>query len=130
MLNQYENGNTDKDAGTVNGAPSNLISSDSVEGTAVYDLSGERLGSIDDLMIDKVSGQVRYAVLEFGGFLGIGADRYPLPWKVLKYSVDKGGYLAPLDKAKLQGAPRYREDEAPTFDADYGSTINRYYDSY
>ena len=56
-----------------------VISSDHVEGTKVYDTAGDKLGSIDDLMIDKVSGQVRYVVLEFGGFLGIGTDRYPLP---------------------------------------------------
>ena len=58
---------------------SNVISSERVEGTSVYNQAGDKLGSIDDLMIDKLSGRVRYAVLEFGGFLGIGTDRYPLP---------------------------------------------------
>ena len=58
---------------------SNIISSDKVNGTSVYNLNGDKLGSIDTLMIDKLSGQVRYAVMEFGGFLGIGTDRYPLP---------------------------------------------------
>src|SRR5688572_27810846 len=55
-----------------------VISSDRVEGTTVYNTAGEKLGTIDDLMIDKVSGQVRYAVMEFGGFLGMGTDRYPV----------------------------------------------------
>ena len=64
---------------------SHVISSDKVEGSAVYNVNGDKLGSIDDLMIDKLSGQVRYAVLEFGGFLGMGTDRYPLPWSMLKY---------------------------------------------
>lgn len=54
---------------------SDVISSDRVEGTDVYNEAGDKLGSIDDLMIDKRSGQVRYAVLEFGGFLGMGTDR-------------------------------------------------------
>ena len=107
---------------------SNVISSDKVEGSAVYNPGGEKLGSIDDLMIDKVSGQVRYAVLEFGGFLGMGTDRYPIPWKVLKYSTDKGGYVVPLDKTRLDKAPKYAESSAPVFDEDYGSRINTYYE--
>jgi sporulation protein YlmC with PRC-barrel domain len=109
---------------------SDVISSDKVEGTAVYNAAAEKLGSIDDLMIDKVSGQVRYAVLEFGGFLGIGSDRYPIPWKVLKYSTEKGGYIVPLDKATLETAPKYREGSAPVYDRDYGSRINSFYDKY
>ena len=59
------------------------ISSTKVSGTAVYNANGDKLGSIDDVIIDKVSGQVRYAALEFGGFLGVGTDRYPLPWNMI-----------------------------------------------
>jgi sporulation protein YlmC with PRC-barrel domain len=114
----------------MNSTMSDVISSDKVEGTAVYDLRGDKLGSIDDLMIDKISGQVRYAVLEFGGFLGVGTDRYPIPWRVLNYSTDKGGYVVPLDKAKLEKAPKYRDDSRPVYDPDYGSRINTYYNSY
>jgi sporulation protein YlmC with PRC-barrel domain len=113
---------------TSSNTASNVISSDKVEGTAVYNTGGDKLGSIDDLMIDKVSGQVRYAVLEFGGFLGMGTDRYPIPWKLLKYSTDKGGYLVPLDKTRLEKAPKYAESSVPVFDDDYGSRINTYYD--
>ncbi len=109
---------------------STVISSDKVEGTTVYNASGDKLGSIDDLMIDKVSGQVQYAVLEFGGFLGMGSDRYPIPWKVLKYSNEKGGYVVPLDKSRLDQAPKYQEDTTPVYDREYGSRIDRYYDSY
>jgi sporulation protein YlmC with PRC-barrel domain len=79
-----------------------VISSDKVEGTKVYNTAGDKLGSVDDLMIDKVSGQIRYAVLEFGGFLGMGTDRYPLPWNMLKYDLDKEGYVVPIDKDKLK----------------------------
>lgn len=104
-----------------------IISSDKVEGSAVYNPAGDKLGSIDDLMIDKVSGQVQYAVLEFGGFLGMGTDRYPIPWKVMRYSTDKGGYVVPLDKAKLENAPKYREGDVPVYDREYGSRINSYY---
>jgi sporulation protein YlmC with PRC-barrel domain len=104
-----------------------VISSDRVEGTAVYNAAGEKLGSIDDLMIDKRSGQVRYAVLEFGGFLGIGTDRYPLPWTLLKYDTSKDGYVVPLDKPRLEGAPRYSADDAPAYTSDYGKRVDGYY---
>jgi sporulation protein YlmC with PRC-barrel domain len=104
-----------------------VISSDNVEGTAVYNNAGEKLGSIDDLMIDKVSGQVRYAVLEFGGFLGMGTDRYPLPWNMLKYDHSKGGYIVPLDKAMLEKAPRYSDTDTPTYDRAYNEQVNSYY---
>jgi hypothetical protein len=84
-----------------------LIGSDRVEGTAVYGPDGERIGAIERLMIEKRAGQVSYAVLSFGGFLGIGDDFYPLPWPSLKYNVDLGGYqiMIPLDQIK--GAPKY-----------------------
>lgn len=115
---------------TTTNTASDVISSDNVEGTSVYNVAGEKLGSIDDLMIDKISGQVRYAVLEFGGFLGMGTDRYPIPWKVLKYSQEKGGYVVPLDKARLEKAPKYSEGSVPTYDNTYGGRINSYYDNY
>ena len=104
-----------------------VISSDRVEGTAVYNQAGDKLGSIDELMIDTRSGQVRYAVLEFGGFLGMGTDRYPLPWNMLKYDTTCEGYVVPLDKAKLEGAPRYNEDDSPAYTHEYGTRVNTYY---
>lgn len=106
---------------------SDVISSDRVEGTNVYNTAGEKLGSIDDLMIDKVSGQVRYAVLEFGGFLGIGTDRYPLPWSLLKYDVRQDGYVVPLDKDKLEGAPKYAHNQVPDYTDDYGRRVHGHY---
>ena len=104
-----------------------VISSDRVEGTKVYNTAGEKLGSVDDLMIDKVSGQIRYAVLEFGGFLGMGTDRYPLPWDMLKYDTAKEGYVVPLDKGKLESAPRFAETEVPEFNDQYGKRVYDYY---
>jgi sporulation protein YlmC with PRC-barrel domain len=68
-----------------------LIASDKVEGTKVYDRQGERLGSVYNFMVDKRSGKVEYAVLSFGGFLGIGDSYYPLPWKALTYDTGQGG---------------------------------------
>lgn len=106
---------------------SDVISSDKVEGANVYNLAGDKLGSVDDLMINKRSGQVVYAVLEFGGFLGMGTDRYPLPWNMLKYDTTKDGYVVPLDKAKLEKAPRYTEDDLPDYTPDYGKKVDSYY---
>jgi hypothetical protein len=88
-----------------------LIGSDKVEGTAVYGPDGERIGAIERVMIEKVSGRVSYAVLSFGGFLGIGDDFYPLPWPSLKYNVDLGGYqtMVPIDQIK--GAPKHARSD-------------------
>ncbi len=105
----------------------NIISSDKVEGTKVFNTEGKKLGSIDNLMIDKVSGTVRYAVLEFGGFLGIGTDRYPIPWSMLKYDLAQDGYIVPLTKAQLDEAPKYKQAEVPAYDAEYGRKVNTYY---
>lgn len=106
---------------------SDVISSDRVEGTDVYNLAGDKLGSIDDLMIDKRSGRVRYAVMEFGGFLGMGTDRFPLPWDMLKYDTSKDGYVVPLDKDRLDKAPRYPHESRPDYDEAYGRRVNDYY---
>ncbi|MDM0049702.1 PRC-barrel domain-containing protein [Variovorax sp. J22R115] len=104
-----------------------VISSDLVEGTAVYNNDGDQLGTIEGLMIDKVSGKVRYAVMEFGGFLGMGTERYPIPWTMLRYDVDRDGYVVPLDKARLEGAPRYAAADVPNYDDTYRDDVDRYY---
>src|SRR3954464_7748725 len=84
-----------------------LIASNKVEGTAVYNRSGERLGEVYNFMVGKRSGKVAYAVMSFGGFLGIGETYHPLPWDVLTYDTKIGGYLVDIDKNSLQGAPSY-----------------------
>ncbi len=104
-----------------------VISSDKVEGTSVYNPNGDKLGSIDDLMIDKRSGMVRYAALEFGGFLGMGTDRYPLPWSMLTYDTNLDGYVVPIAKAQLDNAPHYARDEDPEYSDEYGRQVNDYY---
>ena len=88
----------------------NLIGSDKVEGTAVYGADDTKIGSIERVMIDKISGRVSYAVLRFGGFLGLGNDHYPLPWQSLKYDTRLGGYVTGATEKQLKGAPRYRKD--------------------
>jgi sporulation protein YlmC with PRC-barrel domain len=104
-----------------------VISSERVEGTNVYNSVGDKLGTIDHLIINKKSGQVSYAVMEFGGLFGMGADRYPIPWGMLQYDTTKDGYVVPLDEAQLAGAPRYSIDEAPKYDEAYDSSVRTYY---
>ena len=91
-----------------------LISSDKVVGTTVYNLQGEHLGSVYNLMVDKISGQVAYAVMSFGGFLGMGESYHPLPWRVLKYDVRQGGYVVDLDRRRLEGAQAILRAACPT----------------
>src|SRR6266853_6212981 len=81
-----------------------LIGSDKVEGTAVYGADDSKIGSIERVMIDKISGKVSYAVLGFGGFLGIGDDHYPLPWRSLKYDTSLGGCITGVTLKQLEGA--------------------------
>jgi hypothetical protein len=105
-----------------------LIASDKVEGTAVYNRQGERLGSVYNFMVDKRTGQVPYAVMSFGGFLGLGDSYYPLPWKALTYDTGMGGYVVDIDKDRLQGAPSYAASEAVDWsDPTYGRRIDEYY---
>lgn len=104
-----------------------LISASKVQGTAVYNLEGERLGHVEDVMLHKVSGQVAYAVLSFGGFLGIGERFNPLPWSVLTYDTGKGGYLVPLGREQLQRSPHYDRAELANDDNGWGARVNDYY---
>lgn len=106
---------------------SRLIASNKVEGTNVYNREREKLGSIYNFMVDKESGEVEYAVLQFGGLFGLGSDYYPLPWDVLTYDTEQGGYVVALDKAMLEKAPRYTRDAEPAFDRDYGREVYGYY---
>jgi hypothetical protein len=105
-----------------------LISADKVEGTSVYNLVGENLGSIYRVMIDKRSGQVVYAVMSFGGFLGMGERYHPLPWSMLTYEPSQGGYVVDLDRDQLEGAPTYGVDETPDWaDPTWGRSLHDYY---
>ena len=106
----------------------NLIASDKVQGTNVYNTAGDNLGAIHDLMIDKPSGKVAYAIMSFGGFLGIGNQYHPLPWSVLQYDTNLGGYVVNFDKGKLEAAPAYEAGTEPAWgDRSYESKIHDYY---
>ena len=107
-----------------------LIASDKVEGTTVYNPSGEKLGSIYNFMVNKMTGRVEYAVLKFGGFLGAGSDYYPLPWELLSYDEDKGGYVVPLNKERIQNAPAYDLKDLTKHDGSLGGIREKTYSYY
>ena len=100
-----------------------LIASNKVEGTAVYGPDEKKLGSIYNFMVDKRTGQVEYAVLQFGGVLGVGSDYYPLPWEMLDYDDGLGGYVVELSKDALNSAPHFSPNEEPIFNPVYGGEI-------
>jgi hypothetical protein len=105
-----------------------LIGSDKLEGTAVYGADDTQIGSIERVMTDKRSGKVSYAVLSFGGFLGIGDDHYPLPWDLPKYDTSLGGYRTGITEQQLQGAPKYGNDREWTWeDQTRRRAVNDYY---
>jgi hypothetical protein len=89
-----------------------LISSARIQGTPVYDRLGGKIGSVHALMIDKQSGQVAYAVLTFGGFLGLGSRAYPLPWSMLSYDREQHGYCLDLRREEIESAPYMTLDQA------------------
>ena len=108
--------------------PHQLIASDRIEGTAVRRPNGEMIGHIERLMIDKVSGQVSYAVMSSGGFLGMGARLLPLPWGRMRYSPRFDAYELDIDEDELRSAPSFRADA----DFDWGdrsqeAELHRYY---
>jgi hypothetical protein len=106
-----------------------LIASNKVEGTAVYNRQGEKLGEVYNFMVGKRSGQVAYAIMSFGGFLGIGQKYHPLPWNALTYDTSKKGYMVDANKERLMGAPSYGAGEEPFSQPDYGQQVRDYWSS-
>jgi PRC-barrel domain len=105
-----------------------LIGSDKVESTPVYGANDQKIGTVQRVMIDKVSGKVAYAVMSFGGFLGMGEDYYPLPWANLKYDVNLGGYRVGVTEDQLKGAPKYnRNTEWDWSDRSRDKSVYDYY---
>lgn len=111
-----------------------LILSSRVKGTPVFNQRGERIGQVDDLSIDRESGQVIFAIMSFGGFLGIGKRYHPLPWSILTYQPTEGGYVVPLPEEALQNAPHYDSEELRELGGpkhqDFNERILAYYGPY
>ncbi len=104
-----------------------LISSDRVEGTAVYRPDGEKIGRIHHFMVGKRNGRVEYAVLSFGGFLGMGTERRPVPWEALDYDTRLGGYVVSAEEDVLKASPSFMENEDPQWDRAYAAHVYGYW---
>jgi PRC-barrel domain len=104
-----------------------LIGSDKVEGTAVYGADEQKIGEIERVMIEKVGGKVAYAVLSFGGFLGIGEDYYPVPWSILSYDTRLGGYRTNLTVEQLDRAPKYSQSTGWNWNRENEQRVFSYY---
>jgi sporulation protein YlmC with PRC-barrel domain len=101
-----------------------------VKGTAVYNNTGDKIGTVEDIVLDKQSNQIMFAALGFGGVLGMGEKYYPVPWSMLNYSEDKGGYVVPLNKDTLEKAPAYDLKDLTKHDGSLGSVRETTYDYY
>jgi sporulation protein YlmC with PRC-barrel domain len=99
-----------------------------VKGTEVYNAEGEHLGHIDDIVIGKRDGRAEYAIMSFGGFLGLGEQYHPLPWESLTYEPDFGGYKVSVSREQLEGGPTYGTNDEPDWnDPAYGRRVRDYY---
>jgi sporulation protein YlmC with PRC-barrel domain len=103
------------------------ILSSKVKGTAVYNTAGDKIGHVEDIVLDKMSNNIMFAVLGFGGVLGMGEKYHPVPWSVLDYNPDKGGYIVPMSKDVLEQAPTARLEDVTKNDSDLRT---RTYDFY
>lgn len=104
-----------------------LISSDHVQGTNVYGVGDAKVGEIDHLMIDKISGRVTYSVMSFGGFLGLGHSHYPVPWSSLKYDTSLDGYVTGITEQQLRDAPAFSDDSWT--DRTWETTVHKNYNA-
>ncbi|MCW8306249.1 PRC-barrel domain-containing protein [Acidiphilium sp. PA] len=105
-----------------------LIAASKVNGTHVYNRQGDSIGSIYDVMIDKVSGRISYAIMSFGGFLGLGEHYHPLPWSMLQYDRQQGGYVVDIDRDRLEGGPSFATSAMPDWSTGtYGERVDDYY---
>lgn len=103
------------------------ILSSKVKGTAVYNTSGDKIGHVEDIVLDKMSNNIMFAVLGFGGVLGMGEKYHPVPWSVLDYNPDKGGYIVPMSQDVLEQAPTTCLEDVTKNDSDLRT---RTYDFY
>ena len=103
-----------------------LVAADKVQGRNVFNRQGDKLGSIKDIYLDKISGQVMFVTLAHGGVLGAGAKVHPLPWEVLDYKPDRHGFMVDLDKQALESSPAYNINELDE-NTGWGAKVRDFY---
>ncbi len=105
----------------------NLISSQHIDGVAVYDNGGKEIGKIDHFMIDMMSGRVLYAVVNFCGFMCLHPGHHPLPWTSLTYDRDRGGYVTDVSQDLVERAPDYTDES--WMDREWEMRVHQHYDA-
>ena len=115
---------------TTSSGHTTAILASKVKGTNVYNAAGEKIGQVEDIILDKQSNRILFAALGFGGFVGIGEKYYPVPWSMLNYSDDKGGYVVPLTKDRLEKAPAYDLKDLTKHDGSLGDIREKSYSYY
>jgi len=115
---------------TTSSGHTSAILASRVKGTAVYNSSGEKIGTVEDVVLDKTSNQIMFAALGFGGVMGIGEKYYPVPWSLLAYDEDKGGYVVPLDRERIKNAPAYDLKDLTKHDGSLGGVRETTYSFY
>jgi len=105
-----------------------LVKTSNVIGVEVKNKQGEDLGKIEEIILDKLSGETRYVVLSFGGILGLGDKLFALPWKSLSYSREKEAFEVNIPKERLKDAPGFNKDNWPDMaEPQWQQTISDYY---
>ena len=115
---------------TTSSGHTTAILASKVKGTAVYNNEGDKIGTVEDVVLDKLSNQIMFAALGFGGVMGIGEKYYPVPWSLLDYSEDKGGYVVPLSKDRIEKAPAYDLKDLTKHDGGLGAIREKSYSYY
>lgn len=110
-------------------SPNPLIASDRVQGTPVRRPDGEKIGQIERLMIDKLSGRVVYAVMSFGGFLGVGERYFTLPWAKLRYDSALDAYAVEISNEDLESAPALNSEGDTGPDRRAEKALHDYYET-
>lgn len=105
-----------------------LLSAGTIEGDDVCNLKDEKLGTIQDIMLDVQSGNIRYAVLSSGGFLGMGDRLFAIPWSALKIDSENKRFTLDVDMERLKAAPGFDKDNWPNWsDATWSAGVDSYY---
>lgn len=105
-----------------------LLSSSTITGDEVYNMQDEELGTIKDIMLDISGGKILYAVLSYGGFLGMGDRLFAVPWSALKLDKENNRFMLDVDIDRLKNAPGFDKDDWPDMaDSTWSSTVDSYY---
>lgn len=115
---------------TTSSGHTTAILASKVKGTTVYNDAGDKIGTVEDVVLDKLSNQIMFAALGFGGVMGIGEKYYPIPWSLLNYNESKGGYVVPLNKERIENAPAYDLKDLTKHDGSLGSIREKTYSYY